>query len=109
MPSPDLPDYAKQSWSEPDPSTTTPPRLAPKPGPDPLTTRITETHAGVQNLQVLLQQPEDPSKIDVAIDLLQTISGQMKGLSDGLDLLFYRQNELFRAMGKTIPARPRQD
>ena len=104
MSSTDLPDYAKAPWPEPDPPKGTPPRTAPP--PDPLTTQIGETHQGVQALQALLEQPEEPSKMDVAIDLLETIAGQQKAVLEGLDLLFYRQNELFRAMALRIPPPP---
>lgn len=105
----ELPDYAKEPWPEPSSSPTSRPEPRQAPQPDPLATQISETHEGVQALQVLLEKPEDPSKIDIAIDLLETISGQLKTLNQGLDLLFYRQNELFRTMALKIPAPPKRE
>lgn len=104
MPSNDLPDYAQQPWPLPEPPQGGPPTRPRQ--PDALTTQIGETHQGVQALQVLLQQPEAdaPSKIDVMVDLLETIAGQQKALLDGLSLLFQRQHELFRAMALQVPA-----
>jgi hypothetical protein len=110
MPS-DLPDFAKQPWPLPEPPQGGPPTRPQQ--PDALTQKIGETHQGVQNLQALLEQPEAdaPSKIDIMVDLLETIAGQQKSLAENLTLLFYRQNEMFRAMAMRIPPPPqaRQD
>lgn len=105
-----LPEYARKPWPEPEPVVPISPRpMAPPPDPDGQT--IQRIDQGVEALQVLLKEPggDEPSKMDVAIDLLETISGQMKSLLQGMDLFFYRQNELFRAMGQKIPPPPKQD
>lgn len=109
MPPSDLPEFAQKPWTLPEPPQGGPPTRPEQ--PDALTQQIGETHQGVQNLQALLEQPEAdaPSKIDVIMELLETIAGQQKTLTEGLDLLFYRQNALFRAAGQTIPPPPKRE
>ncbi len=104
-----LPSFAKAPWPSPEPPKGGEPTRPPQ--PDALTTKIAETHQGVQNLQTLLEtpDPDSPSKMDIVVDLLETIAGQMKSLSEGLELLFYRQNELFKAMSMRVPPPPRRD
>jgi hypothetical protein len=104
-----LPGFAQQPWNLPEPPKGGEPTRPPQ--PDALTTKIGETHQGVQNLQALLERPEAdaPSKIDVMLELLETIAGQQKALTEGMELLFYRQNELFRAMALKIPPPLRKD
>lgn len=105
-----LPEFAQKPWPMPEQPTGAASQ-APQPTPDPLAEQIAETHQGVQALQVLVapKEGEDPSKIDLLLEGQEAILGQVKALSAGLDLLFYRLHELYRATGTAIPPPPRRD
>jgi hypothetical protein len=99
-----LPKFAQAPWPQPPRPQGAPPILVPP--PDEITQKISETHGGVQRLQTLLDPieiPNEKGKLDTIIDLLETVVGQQRTLTERLSWMLQRQASVMKALNLRIP------
>jgi len=99
-----LPKFAQAPWPQPPRPQGAPPVLVSP--PDEITQKISETHGGVQRLQTLLDPieiPNEKGKLDTIIDLLETVVGQQRTLTERLSWMLQRQALVMKALDLRMP------
>jgi hypothetical protein len=99
-----LPGFAQAPWPQPPRPQGAPPILVPA---DEMKQQIAETHGGVRRLQTLLDPPETPDekgRLDIIVDLLETIAGQQRSLNERLSWTIQRQASMMKDLDLTMKA-----
>ncbi|WP_241671234.1 hypothetical protein [Dankookia rubra] len=95
-----LPEWAQGGWKGPDRARPNPNQGTPQPprGQDPIGEAIIETRDGVQNLQVLLDTPDGPSKTEQIVQLLEELSTANYRMLTRQEELEQKLDQLLRAI-----------